>query len=115
MSTITKIGALLSAARTASSFVSIGAVPGEHDELVVYINVTAVSGALAGLTVTYQSSPDDVTYYDHTSSSAITSTGRYMMRMPTCIGRFGRLSYVMTGTTPSFTFTADVEAKRLGN
>lgn len=114
MTTVTKVQALASAARTVSGTADIEAVPAEYGELIVYIDVTAIAGTSPSMTVTYQSSPDGVTFYDNTAGSAITATGRQMIKVPNCIGRYGRLSYAISGTSPSFTFSAVVDAKRNG-
>ena len=105
--------ALASAARTTSGTVDIGAIPSDSTELIIYIDATAVSGTTPSMTMTYQSSPDGVTFWDNTVGTAMTASSRTMIKVPTTTGKFGRLSYAITGTTPSFTFSAVVEAKRL--
>lgn len=109
--TTTVFTALASAAYTASGTADLGALPGDSDELTIYLNVTAVSGTTPSMTVTYQSSPDGVTYYDHTAGAAITAAGVQMIKIPTNSGTYGRISYAISGTTPSFTFSAVVEGK----
>lgn len=104
---------LPSAARTTSGTADMGGFPFMFEELIVYVDATAVSGTTPSLTVTYQSSPDNVNWYDNTLGTAITTTGKQIIKVPTCAGNFGRLSYAITGTTPSFTFSAVVEGKRL--
>lgn len=103
---------LASAARTVTGSADIGAMPNEYTEAIVYIDVTAVEGTSPTMTVTYQSSPDGVTFYDHTAGAEITATGKQRIAMPNTIGRFGRLSYAIGGTNPSFTFSAVIEFKR---
>ena len=112
MSTFRVVEALASAARTTTGAADLAALPGPYRELTVYIDVTAVSGTTPSMTVTYQISPDGVNFYDHTPGAAITATGKQSIRIPTNIGAFGRLSYAITGTAPSFTFSAAVELKR---
>lgn len=107
------ITVLPSAARTTSGTADMGAFPAMFEELIVYLDATAVSGTSPSLTVTYQSSADGVSYFDNTAGTAITAAGKQVIKVPTCAGNFGRLSYVITGTTPSFTFSAVVEGKRL--
>ena len=104
--------ALSSAARTVTGTADVGAIPAGHHELSVYLDVTVVSGTTPSMTVTYQSSPDGVTFYDRTAGAAITAAGKQLITVPANIGRFGRISYAVSGTTPSFTFSAVVEAKR---
>lgn len=103
---------LASAARTATGTVDLGAIPAEYIELSVYLDVTDVTGTTPTMTVTYQSSPDGVTFFDHTAGAAITVAGKQLIKVPTNIGSYGRLSYAIGGTAPSFTFKAVIEAKR---
>lgn len=112
MTTVNKQTTLASAARTASGTADTGAVPVEYFEAVFYIDVTAVSGTTPSMTVTYQSSHDGVTFFDHTAGVEITAVGRQLIKVPNTIGSFGRLSYAVTGITPSFTFSAVSEFKR---
>ena len=112
MSTSRVIAVLPSAAQTITGVVALGALPGEYQELTAYIDVTAVAGTTPSMVVTYQISPDNVAFYDHTAGVAITAAGRQSIRIPANIGVFGRLSYAITGTAPSFTFSASVEVKR---
>ena len=63
-----------------------------HREVTVYINVTAASGTTPSMTCTLQASPDGgTTWFDVLAGSAI------------------------TGTTPSFTTSLWIEAKRAAN
>ena len=103
--------ALTSAARTASGSVDIGGIPEGQKELLVYIDVTAASGTSPSMTVTYQSSYDGTNFYDNTAGVAITAAGRQLIKIPNTTGSYGRLSYALSGTSPSFTFSAVVEAK----
>ena len=105
--------AIPSSAYTASGTVDIGAIPDMAAELAVYINLTALTGTSPAVTVTYQSSPDGVTFWDHTAGSSMTAVSKTLIKVPNVIGKYGRLSYAITGTTPSITFSAVVEAKRL--
>ena len=104
---------LASAARTTSGTVDLGSLPGEASELNVYLDVTVVSGTSPSMTVTYQSSPDGTAFYDNSAGAAITATGRQLIKVAANSGKFGRLSYAISGTTPSFTFSAVVETKKL--
>lgn len=106
------ITALASAAKTASGTVDIGAVPAGFIEMNAYIAVTAVAGTTPSMTVTYQCSHDGVTFFDHTAGSAITAAANQLIKLPANIGKYGRISYAISGTTPSFTFSVVVEAKR---
>lgn len=103
---------IASAAYTASGTADLGAIPGEQTELLIYIDATAVAGTSPSLTMTYQSSPDNVTFWDNTAGAAITAAGKQLIKIPSTTGKYGRLSYAISGTSPSFTFSAQVEAKR---
>lgn len=112
MTIVIKTTALTSAARTTSGTVDLGTIPGEHGELLIYLDVTAIAGTSPTMTVTYQSSPDGVSFFDNTAGVALTAAGKQLIKIPNTSGNYGRLSYAIGGTTPSFTFSAVVEAKR---
>ena len=112
MTAIATTTALASAARTISGTVDLGSIPGEQYELLIYIDATVVTGTTPSLTVTYQSSPDGVNFWDNTAGSAIIVAGKQLIKIPSTTGKYGRLSYAISGTTPSFTFSVVVEAKR---
>lgn len=103
---------LASAARTATGAAAIDQAPSLFTEANIYVDVTAVSGTTPSMTVTYQTSPDGVTWYDNTAGSAITTSSRQLIKVPANLGVYGRLSYVISGTTPSFTFSAGFEGKK---
>lgn len=103
--------ALPAAARTASGSADIGAIPDTQPELLIYVDVTAVAGTSPSMTVTYQSSYDGTNFYDNTAGAAITAAGRQLIKVPNTSGAYGRISYAISGTSPSFTFSAVVEAK----
>lgn len=113
MSVSMRFQALPSAARTTSGVAAIGELPSDYAELVVFLNVTAVAGTDPSMTVTYQISPNGTVWYDHTAGAPITAATNQAIRIPNTIGTFGRLSYAITGTAPSFTFSAIAEAKRM--
>lgn len=107
---------LASAARTTSATADIGAVVSEFDTLDIFIDVTAVTGTTPSMTVTYQASVDGgTTWFDGPASTAITAAGRQVLNVPNKLGALGRISYAITGTTPSFTFSAIGQARRSGN
>lgn len=103
---------LPSAARTVTGSVDMGAVPAEFTEVAIYIDNTAVSGTTPSMTVTYQTSPDGVTFFDHTAGAALSTVAKQVIRVTNTIGRYGRISFAVSGTTPSFTFSATSEFKR---
>jgi hypothetical protein len=107
---------LPSAARTATSTAEIGGVVSEFDSIDIFLDVTAVSGTNPTMTVTYQASVDGgVTWFDVTSGAAITTAIKQSINVPSKLGAMGRLSYVIGGTTPSFTFSAIAQVRRSGN
>lgn len=103
--------ALPSAARTTSGTTDIGGIPDKQPELLIYIDVTDVAGTSPSMTVTYQSSHNGTDFFDNTSGAAITAAGKQLIKVPSTSGSYGRLSYAISGTSPSFTFSAVVEAK----
>ena len=104
-----------SAARTSTVASEGSALPEAFDEALLMINITAVSGTVPTLVVSYQVSPDDgTTWFTKSSTATLNATGQTLVTLPDTIGRFYRLNAVIGGTTPSFTFAAWVEFKRTG-
>lgn len=105
---------LASAARTASGTATVDAAS-EYDSVDIYLDVTAVSGTSPSMTVTYQTSMDGgTTWFDVTAGAAITAAGKQAINVSRP-GAMGRISYAITGTTPSFTFSAIAQLRRSGN
>lgn len=70
----------------------------------VYINFTAVSGTTPSLTPTVQTSPDNgTTWFDYATGTAMTAAGQQVIKLPSFAPGLARVSYVVSGTTPSFT------------
>lgn len=115
MTAINRFTALPSAARTTSGSADLAAFPQDFDELILYVDVTAASGTTPTLAITYQISPDNVNWFDHTTGTTLTAAGKQVIRLPNTTAGFGRVSYAIGGTTPSFTFSVVAEGKRLGN
>ena len=103
---------LPSAVRTITGSVDLGAIPAEFTEAVFYIDVTAFSGTAPTLVVAYQSSPNETMYFDHTAGASLMAVGRQVIRITNTIGRYGRLTFTLGGTGPSFTFSVTSEFKR---
>jgi len=76
---------------------------GDASECLVLVNVTAVSGVNPTLDITVQVSYDNSTWHDHTDLRQIIKAGNYPESI-TEFGKYVRLSYVIAGTNPSFTF-----------
>jgi hypothetical protein len=85
----------------------------EHTEAVLFVDVTAVSGTTPSLTIVVETSWDGATWWTHTSLTAITATGKVRQTLQ-FLGTFLRLNDTITGTTPSFTFSAVMHYKRPG-
>lgn len=80
--------------------------------LSVLLSVTAATGTTPSLTVEVQWSNDGTTYASAATPdtfTAITAAGAVVKQFP-IKGRFARLKYTVTGTTPSFTFDANAYA-----
>lgn len=73
------------------------------------IVVTAVSGTTPSLTPTLETSADDASWETLDSAPAIVTTGTYSLIADRC-KQYVRLAWAVSGTTPSFTFTAVGEA-----
>jgi len=67
----------------------------------IFIDVTAEAGA-STLDVTIQSSPDDSTWFTHTTVGQISATGQ-TLQVLTNLGKYIRVKYVVGGT--NFTFS----------
>lgn|GEM_PF-3170309 len=85
---------------------------GAYSSGLIVIQVTAVSGTSPSLTVNFQtcaSSPGQTTPPAttactlHTASSAITTTGVFLIKPLANFARWNTVSTTITGTTPSFT------------
>lgn len=86
--------------------------------MVLYINVTAASGTTPNLVVKLQDSPDGgTTWYDVSSATAMTAVSTQAFRInlsATPASDLLRIAWVITGTTPSFTFKVDTYGSRQG-
>ena len=96
---------LASAARTTSGDSGSPLDLAAYDSGAILINVTAVSGTTPTLTVNFENCITSGTTKcgAHTASASITATGFYVIKASN-IARYGRIGYVIGGTTPSFTF-----------
>lgn len=81
-----------------------------HIEALVYLDVTAVSGTTPTLDVKVETSPDDTRWFTHTSFTQITTVSKNSLKL-TILGAYVRITYTIAGTTPSFTFQADIVFK----
>lgn len=104
---------LASAARTASGNSVAFDFPESFDELLVYLDITAVAGTSPTLLVVYEVSPDGVRWFEHSAFASKNAAGKDVLKLQQ-IGRKGRIGFTVGGTSPSFTFRVDVEGKRRG-
>lgn len=81
---------------------------GDGDEIIVMLDVTAVSGTTPSMTVTVQWTNDGTNWFNADpvdTFTAITAAGKVTKNFA-IKGTAARLNYAITGTTPSFTFAA---------
>lgn len=95
---------LASAARTTTGQGAGIYVP-QYNVVVATLIITAVSGTTPNLTVSIDSSPDNSTWTTLASFAAQTTTTAGVRKVFTAHDSYLRASWVITGTTPSFTFT----------
>jgi len=75
-----------------------------YSELCAFVKVTAIGGTSPSLAITVQHSPDDVSYFDHSTMAAITATGNYYKSI-TEFAKWARLKYDFSGTSPTIDMT----------
>ena len=84
----------------------------ENEVIALFVNVTAASGGTPTLDVKVQDSPDGITWYDVPSlaTAQFVTTGSEAVRITvgTKLAEKVRLDWTISGTGPSFTFTADL-------
>jgi len=98
----TRVIALLSSGiKTAATAQSTAFDVSAYTEGQIYIDVTAEAGT-STLDITIQTSPDNATWYTHTTVAQITATGQTRQAV-TNFGNYLRINYVVGGT--SFTFS----------
>ena len=104
----TALTLLASAARTTSG---VGAAVdlGSSTTALLDLVVTAVSGTTPSLVVALQTSADSVVWQTATTVAAVSATGRTAVRVVGAL-RYLRVSYTISGTDPSFTFSVSGEA-----
>ncbi len=86
--------------------------PSDHDEMLLYIKVTAVSGTSPTLDLIYYSSPDNSTFHFHAAASQITAIGDYLLNIPNNIGKHVQLFWGIGGTTPALTVEVKAVMKK---
>ena len=93
---------LPSAARTTGGQTS-GFDFGDGIECLIMVEVSTATGDGKQLDITIQTSHDNTNWFDHSTVSSITDTGNFIDSV-TQYGKYLRISYSISGTTPSFTF-----------
>lgn len=96
------ISFLSSGTRTAATAQSSSFEVSAYAEGQIFVDVTAKVGTPT-LDITVQTSPDNTTWYTHTTLSQITSTGQVRQAI-TNFGNYIRINYVV-GATTSITFS----------
>jgi hypothetical protein len=103
---------LPSAARTTSGNGDGSSAAAEFREGNVLLDITAVSGTSPSLTATIETSADGSNWFAHTAFSAKTAAGKDVLKLAN-LGSYVRVSYTISGTSPSFTFSVVLDGKRV--
>lgn len=74
------------------------------------LDVTAASGTTPNLVVTIEDTIDGVNFYTIGTFAAKTTTGREVINITTPFADTLRVSWAISGTTPSFTFATSIYA-----
>ncbi|HPP12919.1 MAG TPA: hypothetical protein PKW42_09325 [bacterium] len=82
----------------------------DMDEILVFLNVSAVSGASSTLDVKVQTQGPDGVWYDLQSFTQKTAAGQEAKAI-TVFGETLRIAYTIGGSSPSFTFSVTAVAK----
>jgi len=69
------------------------------------VTASAVGGTTPSITINFQTSPDNSTWTTQASYTAITANGSQAKSFSP-LERYARLSWAVTGTTPTFTINA---------
>jgi len=105
-----QIGFVPSAARTTTANSNPVAVPANVDTIALLVNCTAASGTTPNLALAVQWSNDGTTWAAADPAdafTALTAAGVVVKAFPVKASQV-RVAWTITGTTPSFTFSADV-------
>lgn len=105
-----QVGFLPSAARTTNANSNGVQIQANADTIALLVNVTAASGTTPSMALAVQWSNDGLTWAAADPAdvfTAITATG-VVVKTFGVKGNQVRLAWTLTGTTPSFTFSADV-------
>ncbi len=96
------------AARTTSGSGPAVAV-GASNTVRAQLNVTAATGTTPSMTVTIETSADGSTGWTSVGAFSAVTTATTARKVASALDRFIRVSWAITGTTPSFTFNVSGE------
>lgn len=104
------VSIVASAARTTSGESAAVAVPLGRSGISCQVGISAISGAGATLAASIEWSSDGVTWFKSDPADTLTSITavQNVAKHLTARGDFMRLAWVITGTTPSVTFAANL-------
>jgi hypothetical protein len=100
-----------SAARTTTGNSGVWEGFGPMETLRVQLNVTAASGTTPNLVVLVEDTLDGTTWNTVGTFAAKTAAGREVINVTSPFSDRIRVSWTITGTTPSFTFQCDCYAQ----
>jgi len=103
---------LPAAARTTGGAGDGTSAAAEFREGNILLDITAASGTAPSLTVTVETSADGASWFTHTAFAAKTAVGKDVLKLVN-LGAFLRVSYAISGTAPSFTFSVVLDGKRV--
>jgi hypothetical protein len=69
------------------------------------LTITAASGTTPSMTVVVEDSPNGTTWTTRDTYPAQTTTATVTRPLPVTLATYQRVSWTITGTTPSFTFS----------
>lgn len=99
----TDVKALLSSATYSGAGASSGFNVEAYTEAQILVEVTAESGA-STLDIIIETSPDNATWYTHTTIAQITAIGKVRQAI-TNFGKYVRVSYTVGGTSFTYSIT----------
>jgi hypothetical protein len=85
-----------------------------YDKAILYVDVTAVTGTTPALIVGLETSPDGGTTWYSLGNGASISSVTKQRQVYENIGKLVRVAATISGTTPAFTGTIDIELAKEG-
>ena len=107
MLSITSIPAVI----TATGATAAVGMSSDIKQVTAFIVVSAVSGVTPSAIFTLQLSPNGIDWFDSGVGSAVIAVLNQRISMAANVASFVRVSYVVTGTTPSFTANIILDAR----